>query len=122
MLSVRFENNKDNLRVQRLRSSGKVDYNFVRHAQYVNDREKANKEEMEPLAMMLEANSQELTMNNEMVMEHGRQAVAVRDERVAEMQIAINELSESLVKKDVIIEQRNERIKELVGRVERERY
>jgi hypothetical protein len=90
--------------------------------QYGNEREKANKEEMESLAMTLGKNSQELTMNNEMVMEHGRQAVAVRDERVAEMQIAINELSESLVKKDVIIEQRNERIKELVGRVERERY
>jgi uncharacterized coiled-coil protein SlyX len=87
--------------------------------QYGNEREKANKEEMESLAMPLGKNSQELTMNNEMVMEHGRQAVAVRDERVAEMQIAINELSESLVKKDVIIEQRNERIKELVGRVER---
>ena len=122
MLSVRFENNKDNLRVQLNNSANMVFCMREACIQYGNEREKANKEEMEFLAMTLGKNSQELTMNNEMVMEHGRQAVAVRDERVAEMQIAINELSESLVKKDVIIEQRNERIKELVGRVERERY
>ena len=85
--------------------------------QYVNDREKANKEEMESLAMMLEANSQELTMNNEMVMEHGRQAVALRDEGAAEMQVAINELSESLAKKDEIIEQKDRRIKEQGERI-----
>ena len=40
-------------------------------------------------------NSQELIMNSEMVVEHGRQAVALRDERVAEMKAATNELSES---------------------------
>jgi hypothetical protein len=72
--------------------------------QYGNEREKANKEEMESLALSLEMNFQELTVNNEMVMEHGRQAAALRDERAAEMQLAINELSESLVKKDEIIE------------------
>ena len=72
--------------------------------QYVNDREKANKEELESLALPLEMNFQELTVNNEMVMEHGRQAAALRDELAAEMQLAINELSESLVKKDEIIE------------------
>jgi hypothetical protein len=59
---------------------------------------------MESLALSLEMNFQELTVNNEMVMEHGRQAAALRDERAAEMQLAINELSESLVKKDEIIE------------------
>lgn len=68
--------------------------------QYVNDREKANKEEMESLALPLEMNFQELTVNNEMVMEHERQAAALGDELAAEMQLAINELSESLVKKD----------------------
>ena len=59
---------------------------------------------MESLALSLEMNFQELTVNNEMVMEHGRQAAALRDERAAEMQLAINELSESLVKKDEMIE------------------
>ena len=86
-------------------------------ALYVNEREKANKEEMESLAATLERNSQELIVNNEMVMEHGRQAVALRDERAAEMQVAINELSESLVKKDEIIEQKNVRVKELNDRI-----
>ena len=78
-----------------------------------------NKEEMESLALTLEMNSQGLTMNNEMVVEHGRQAVALRDERAAEMQVAINELSESLMKKDEIIEQRNTRVKELVDRIQK---
>ena len=41
--------------------------------------------------------------NNEMVMEHDQHAVALRDERVAEMQTAINELTESLSKKEQII-------------------
>lgn len=72
---------------------------------------------MKPLAMMLEVNSQELTMNNEMVMEHGRQAVALRDERAAEMQMAISELSESLAKKEEIIEQKDRRIKEQGERI-----
>ena len=88
--------------------------------QYVNEREKANKEEMESLAVTLEKNSQEMSMNSEMVMEHGRHAVAVRDERVAELQVAINEMSESMMKKDEIIVQRNERIEELIGRIERD--
>lgn len=83
------------------------------------EREKVNKEEMESLALTLEMNSQGLMMNNEMVVEHGRQAVALRDERAAEMQVAINELSESLMKKDEIIEQRNTRIKELVDRIQK---
>ena len=63
-------------------------------------------------ASSLEMNSQELTVNNEMVMEHGRQAVALRDEFTAELQAAVNELSESLVEKDEVIEQENRRIKE----------
>ena len=61
--------------------------------QYVNEREKANKEEMESLAVTLERNSQELTMNNKMVMEHGRQVVAVRDERASRHQRAVREPS-----------------------------
>lgn len=43
---------------------------------------------------------------------HGRQAAALRDEFTAELQAAVNELSESLVEKDEIIEQENRRIKE----------
>ena len=72
-------------------------------AQYVNDREMANKEEMELLTQKLEESSQMMVANNEMVMEHGQRAVALRGERVAEMQSAINELTESLTKKDEII-------------------
>ena len=59
----------------------------------------ANKEEMELLTQTLEESSQMMAANNEMVMEHGQRAVALRDERVAEMQSAINELTESLTKK-----------------------
>ena len=56
-------------------------------------------------------------MNNEMVVEHGRQAVALRDEHVAEMKAAINELSESLMKKDEIIEQKDHRIRDQADRI-----
>jgi CRISPR/Cas system-associated endonuclease Cas3-HD len=44
-----------------------------------------------------------MVVNNEMVMEHGQRAVALRDERMAEMQLAINELTASLSRKDDII-------------------
>jgi len=44
-----------------------------------------------------------MVANNEMVMEYGQQAVALRDERMAEMQSAINELTASLARKDDII-------------------
>ena len=83
--------------------------------QYVNEREAAGKEEMEALTLKLASNSEELTMNT--VMEHGRQAVAARDERMAEMQNAINELAESLAWKDEVVEQRGARIKEQNKRI-----
>ena len=72
-------------------------------AQYVNEKEMANKEEMELLKQKLVESSQMMVANNEMVMEHGQRAVALRDERVAEMQTAINELTASLTRKDDII-------------------
>ena len=72
-------------------------------AQYVNQREMAYKEEMELLKQKLEESSQMMVANNEMVMEYGQQAVALRDERMTEMQSAINELTASLARKDDII-------------------
>jgi len=39
---------------------------------YVNDRETANREEMESLTRRLETNSQMMAVNNEMVVEHGQ--------------------------------------------------
>ena len=81
--------------------------------QYVNDRDMANKEEMELLTQKLEESSQMMAANNEMVMEHGQRAVALRDERVAEMQSAINELSESLAKKDDIIATKDSTVREV---------
>ena len=72
-------------------------------AQYVNEKEMENKEEMELLKQRLAESSQMMAANNEMVMEHGQQAVALRDERVAEMQTTINELTASLARKDDII-------------------
>ena len=60
-------------------------------AQYVNDREMANKEDMELLTQKLEESSQMMVANSEMVMEHGQRAVALRDERMVEMQSVINE-------------------------------
>ena len=44
-----------------------------------------------------------MVVSNEMVMEHGQRAVALRDEQLAEMQSAINELTASLKRKDDII-------------------
>jgi hypothetical protein len=85
--------------------------------QYVNEREAAGKEEMEALTLKLASNSEELTMNNETVMEHRRQAVAARDERMAEMQNAISKLAESLAWKDEVVEQRGARIKEQSKRI-----
>ena len=72
-------------------------------AQYVNEKEMANKEEMELLRQRLTESSQMMVVNNEMVMEHGQRAVALRDERAAEMQTVINELTASLARKDDII-------------------
>ena len=72
-------------------------------AQYVNEKEMENKEEMELLKQRLAESSQMMAANNEMVMEHGQRAVALRDERVAEMQTTINELTASLARKDDII-------------------
>ena len=72
-------------------------------AQYVSDRETATKMEMEQLTQKLEESSQMMTANNEMIMEHGQQAVALRDERVAELQSTIEELKENLAKKDMVI-------------------
>ena len=66
-------------------------------AQYVQDRENANKEEMEQLKLSLTESSQMMVDNNEMIMEHGLQAVALRDERMAEMQSTIDELTVSLM-------------------------
>ena len=71
-------------------------------AQYVNEKEMANKEEMEILKQKLVESSQMMVVNNEMVMEHGQQAVALRDGQLAEMQSTINELT-SLRRKDDII-------------------
>ena len=72
-------------------------------AQYVNEKEMANKEEMEILKQKLVESSQMMVVNNEMVMEHGQQAVALRDGQLAEMQSTINELTASLRRKDDII-------------------
>ena len=60
-------------------------------AQYVNEEEMANKEEMELLRQRLTESSQMMVVNNEMVMERGQRAVALRDERMVEMQSVINE-------------------------------
>ena len=72
-------------------------------AQYVQDRENASKEEMEQLKLRLAESSQMMTNNNEMTMEYGQRAVAARDERMAEMQSTIDELTASLSHKDNLI-------------------
>ena len=72
-------------------------------AQYVNEKEMANKEEMEILKQKLVESSQMMVVNNEMVIEHGQQAVALRDGQLAEMQSTINELTASLRRRDDII-------------------
>eukprot|EP00435_Cladocopium_sp_Y103_P041464 s1011_g11.t1 len=79
---------------------------------YVNEREKMNREEMLAMKQRLASNAKESAMNNEMVAEYGRRAVVARDERMAEMQSAINELSESLAKKEEILAQREEKTQE----------
>ena len=71
--------------------------------QYVQDRENASKEEMEQLRLRLSEKSQMMADNNEMIMECGQQAVAIRDEQVAEMQSTIDELTASLSHKDNLI-------------------
>ena len=72
-------------------------------AQYVQEREDANKEEMEQLKLKLAESSQVMVDNNEMIMEYGQHAVALRDERMAEMQSTIDELGASLSNKENII-------------------
>ena len=72
-------------------------------AQYVQDRENASKEEMEQLKLKLSEKSQMMADNNEMIMEYGQQAVAVRDEQLVEMQSTIDELTASLSYKDNLI-------------------
>ena len=71
--------------------------------QYVQDRENANKEEMEQLKLKLSEQSHMMADNNEMIMEYGQQAVAVRDEQLVEMQSTIDELTASLSHKDNLI-------------------
>ena len=71
--------------------------------QYVQDRENASKEEMEQLKLKLSEKSQMMADNNEMIMEYGQQAVAVRDEQLVEMQSTIDELNASLSHKDNLI-------------------
>ena len=72
-------------------------------AQYVQDRENASKEEMEQLKLKLSEQSHMMADNNEMIMEYGQQAVAVRDEQLVEMQSTIDELTASLSHKDNLI-------------------
>ena len=72
-------------------------------AQYVQDRENANKMEMEQLKLKLSERSQMMVDNNEMIMEYGQQAVAVRDEQMAEMRSTIDELNTSLSSRDNLI-------------------
>ena len=72
-------------------------------AQYVNEKEMANKEEMELLKWRLTESSQMMVVNNEMIMEHGQRTVALRDEQLTEMQSAINELTANLKRMDEII-------------------
>ena len=71
--------------------------------QYVQDRENASKEEMEQLKLKLSEKSQMMADNNEMIMEYGQQAVAIRDEQMVEMQSTIDELTVSLSHKDNLI-------------------
>ena len=72
---------------------------------------------MELLKQKLEESSQMMVANNEMVMEYGQQAVALRDERMAEMQLAINELTESLARKDDIIAAKDRATRDQVVKV-----
>ena len=71
--------------------------------QYVQDRENASKEEMEQLKLRLSEKSQMMADNNEMIMEYGQQAVAIRDEQMVDMQSTIDELTASLSHKDNLI-------------------
>ena len=77
-------------------------------AQYVQDRENASKEEMEQLKLKLSEKSQMMADNNEMIMEYGQQAVAIRDEQLVEMQSTIDELTTSLSHKDNLISIRDD--------------
>ena len=77
-------------------------------AQYVHDRENANKEEMEQLKLRLSERSQMMVDNNETIMEYGQQAVAERDEQMVEMRSVIDELNANLVHKDNLIAYRDD--------------
>ena len=76
--------------------------------QYVQDRENANKEEMEQLRLRLSERSQMMVDSNEMIMEYGQQAVAERDEQMAEVRLTIDELNVSLSHKDNLIAYRDD--------------
>ena len=58
---------------------------------------------MEQLELKLSEQSHMMADNNEMIMEDGQQAVAVRDEQLVEMQSTIDELTASLSHKDNLI-------------------
>ena len=85
--------------------------------QYVQDRENASKEEMEQLKLKLSEKSQMMADNNEMIMEYGQQAVAVRDEQLVEMQSTIDELTASLSHKDNLIAIRDDANRDHIAKV-----
>jgi len=66
------------------------------------------KEEMEQLKLKLSEKSQMMADSNEMIMEFGQQAIALRDEQLVEMQSTIDELTTSLSHKDNLISIRDD--------------
>ena len=76
--------------------------------QFVQDTENASKMEMEQLKLKLSENSRMMVDSNEMIMEHGQQAVALRDEQLVEMQSTVDELTASLSHKDNLISIRDD--------------
>ena len=58
---------------------------------------------MEQLKLKLSESSQMMADSNEMIMEYGQQAVAVRDEQMAEVRSTIDELTTSLSSRDNLI-------------------
>ena len=85
--------------------------------QYVQDRENASKEEMEQLRLRLSEKSQMMADNSEMIMEYGQQAIAIRDEQVAEMQSTIDELTASLSHKNNLIAIRDDASRDHIVKV-----
>ena len=63
---------------------------------------------MEQLKLKLSEKSQMMADSNEMIMEFGQQAVALRDEQLVEMQSTIDELTTSLSHKDNLISIRDD--------------